>query len=157
MWPPMTLLSDLEDWLKNLEVHLEQAREQVHEATDAARIKQSLQRFLVRPTCRAPHPSLFSAGLVQNEFNSLSHHRVHFQQLDVETQTFCDEASIKCCMHDWTQNFRYRFFFFPPGIKDVFSQGAASSGIPVPNSPAGDGIGCSGWSRRENNVRRATR
>ncbi|XP_019746617.1 nesprin-2a isoform X4 [Hippocampus comes] len=46
MWPPMTLLSDLEDWLKNLEVHLEQAREQVHEATDAARIRRSLQRFL---------------------------------------------------------------------------------------------------------------
>ncbi|XP_051909518.1 nesprin-2 isoform X2 [Hippocampus zosterae] len=46
IWPPMTLLSDLEDWLKNLEVHLEQAREKIREVTDAAGIRRSLQRFL---------------------------------------------------------------------------------------------------------------
>ncbi|XP_077366480.1 nesprin-2a isoform X2 [Festucalex cinctus] len=45
MWPPTKLLSDLEDWLKNLEVQLEQAREQVGKATDAAQISTTLQRY----------------------------------------------------------------------------------------------------------------
>ncbi|XP_077408932.1 nesprin-2a isoform X3 [Vanacampus margaritifer] len=44
-WPPTKLLSDLEDWLDNLEVQLERAREQVRKATDAAQIRRTLQRY----------------------------------------------------------------------------------------------------------------
>ncbi|XP_061668449.1 nesprin-2 [Syngnathoides biaculeatus] len=45
MWPPMKLLSDLDDWLKKLNVQLEKEREQVHKATDAAHISRTLQRY----------------------------------------------------------------------------------------------------------------
>ncbi|XP_061610592.1 nesprin-1 isoform X5 [Phyllopteryx taeniolatus] len=45
MWPPMKLLSDLEDWLKKLDVQLEKEREKVHKATDAAHIRRTLQRY----------------------------------------------------------------------------------------------------------------
>ncbi|KAM9778675.1 nesprin-2a isoform 1-T4 [Syngnathus typhle] len=45
MWPPMKLLTDLEDWLKKLEVQVEQEQEQVHKATDAGQIRRILQRY----------------------------------------------------------------------------------------------------------------
>ncbi|XP_040920395.1 nesprin-2 isoform X2 [Toxotes jaculatrix] len=44
-WPPVELLSDLEDWLKKLEARLSQEKETVLKAKDAAQITEVLQRF----------------------------------------------------------------------------------------------------------------
>ncbi|XP_062293145.1 nesprin-2 isoform X5 [Scomber scombrus] len=44
-WPPVQLLSDLEDWLKKLEARLNREKEAVLKAKDAAQITESLQRY----------------------------------------------------------------------------------------------------------------
>ncbi|XP_054474146.1 nesprin-2-like [Anoplopoma fimbria] len=44
-WPPVKLLSDLEDWLKKLEARLNQEKESVIKAKDAAQITEILQHY----------------------------------------------------------------------------------------------------------------
>ncbi|KAM6906809.1 nesprin-2a [Lycodopsis pacificus] len=44
-WPPVKLLSDLEDWLKKLEARLNQEKETVIKAKDAAQITEILQHY----------------------------------------------------------------------------------------------------------------
>ncbi|XP_035851599.1 nesprin-2 [Sander lucioperca] len=44
-WPPVKLLSDLEDWLKKLEARLNQEKETVLKAKDAAQITDILQHY----------------------------------------------------------------------------------------------------------------
>nr|XP_046228198.1 nesprin-2 isoform X4 [Scatophagus argus] len=44
-WPPATLLSDLEDWLKKQETRLSQEKERVLKAKDAAQITEILQHY----------------------------------------------------------------------------------------------------------------
>ncbi|XP_045916269.1 nesprin-2 isoform X3 [Micropterus dolomieu] len=44
-WPPVKLLSDLEDWLKKLEARLSQEKETVLKAKDAAQITEILQHY----------------------------------------------------------------------------------------------------------------
>ncbi|XP_068564553.1 nesprin-2a [Cebidichthys violaceus] len=44
-WPPVKLLSDLEDWLKKLEARLKQEKETLIKAKDAAQITEILQHY----------------------------------------------------------------------------------------------------------------
>lgn len=46
-WPPVTLLSDLEDWLKNLETRLSTEKEAALEAKNDAQITKILQNYKV--------------------------------------------------------------------------------------------------------------
>ncbi|XP_071395747.1 LOW QUALITY PROTEIN: nesprin-2-like [Centroberyx affinis] len=44
-WPPLELLSDLEEWVKKLEARLSEERETVLKAKDAAQITETLQQY----------------------------------------------------------------------------------------------------------------